>query len=53
VRCVILMVQHGLRTSHRPFYDNPPYSLPRLYRGYLHLCCVQGKLAQNASWESF
>jgi len=41
------MVQYGLHTPYRAFYDNSPYSLPRLYRGHLHLCCIQGKLVQN------
>ena len=37
------MFKYGLRASHCAFYNNSPHSLPRLNRGHLHLCRVQGE----------
>jgi hypothetical protein len=47
------IVKYGLRTPHRAFYNNSPYSIPRLNRGHVHLCRVQGEVAQNGSCGYF
>lgn len=46
-------VQYGLRTSHCALYDNSPHSLPRIYRGHLHLCCVQGNFSPESELGIF